>query len=300
MTALSRRQSLALLPGVLLAIQASRATPVLAATPLNVVAAENFYGDIAATLGGPLVSVTSILSDPNQDPHLFEASPSVATALAKADLAIENGVGYDPWMARLLAASQAPTRRVIDVGALVGAKEGDNPHIWYDPRTARRLAETLREAFSGSRPEARADLDARAGRFTAGLDRLEARIAALRPKVAGMPVTATEPVLGHLFARLGLEVRNERFQWAVMNDTEPSAADVAAFEDDLRHHRVRLLVYNAQATEPIAARMRDIAREAGIPVVGAYETEPPKTSYLDWIGTTLAALQKALLGEGKG
>jgi zinc/manganese transport system substrate-binding protein len=300
MTALSRRQSLALLPGVLLVILASRTTPALAAPPLNVVAAENFYADIAATLGGPLVSVTSILSDPNQDPHLFEASPSVATALAKADLAIENGVGYDPWMARLLAASQAPTRRVIDVGALVGAKEGDNPHIWYDPRTARRLAEILREAFSGSRPEARADIDARAGRFTAGLDRLEARIAALRPKVAGMPVTATEPVLGHLFARLGLEVRNERFQWAVMNDTEPSAADVAAFEDDLRHHRVRLLVYNAQATEPIAARMRDIAREAGIPVVGAYETEPPKTSYLDWIGTTLAALQKALLGEGKG
>lgn len=268
--------------------------------PLGVVAAENFYGDIARTIGGEAVIVQSILEDPNQDPHLFEASPSVAAALAKADLAIENGVGYDPWMARLLAAAPSSSREVIDVGALIGSKEGDNPHIWYDPRTARRLAAALSEAIVQKRPAARPGVEERRRTFEAGLDRLERDIAALRAQVAGQPVTATEPVLGHLFARLGLVVRNEKFQWAVMNDTEPTAADVAAFEADLRNHRVRLLVYNAQATEPIAARMRDIAQSAGIPVIGVYETEPPHTSYLRWIGDTLAALGKALTGEHRG
>lgn len=296
MTLFPRRASLALLGGALALPATLRAAP---AAPLGVIAAENFYGDIARTLGGGMVNVRSILEDPNQDPHLFEASPSVAAALAKADIAIENGVGYDPWMGRLLAASPAAGREVIDVGALIGAKEGDNPHIWYDPRTARRLAAAFSAAVAEKRPEARDGIDRRHQAFESGLDRLESEIAALRAKVAGMTVTATEPVLGHLFARLGLEVRNERFQWAVMNDTEPSAADVAAFEDDLRNHRVRLLVYNAQASEPIAARMRDIARAAGIPVVAAYETEPPKTSYLEWIGNTITALRRALLGDDR-
>lgn len=273
---------------------ASPALAQQAAPPLTIVAAENFYGDVAQQIGGPAVQVTSILSNPDQDPHLFEASPSVARAVAAARIVVYSGIDYDPWMQTLLKATAASHRQVIVVASLVGRKTGDNPHIWYDPGTMQAYAKTLASALAADDPAHASEYAARDAQFTASLAPIQARIATLRQRLAGTPVTATEPVFGYMFAALGMRVRNLSFQLAVMNNTEPSAADVAAFEQDLKRHAVGLLVYNAQASDPIADRMKRLAEAGHVPVVGASETEPPGKTYQAWMTDELDQVARAL------
>jgi zinc/manganese transport system substrate-binding protein len=270
------------------------APPAPAAAPVTIVAAENFYGDIAQQIGGPEVTVTSVLSSPDQDPHLFEASPSVARALTAARLVVYNGLGYDPWIERLLAASSAPGRKAIAVAALTGRKPGDNPHLWYDPKTMPAVAAVLASELTAIDPAHAAGYRTRLERFDRSLQPVAARVAALKTRLAGMPATATEPIFGYMFAALGMTVRNHGFQLAVMNNTEPGASQMAAFEDDLKRHRVRLLVYNSQASHPAAKRMVAIARSARIPVVAVTETEPRDTTYQQWISDELGAVDRAL------
>ena len=270
------------------------AVPAQAAGPVPIVAAENFYGDVAQQIGGPDVAVTSILNNPDQDPHLFEASPSVARAISKARFVIYSGIDYDPWMTKLLSAASSSARRVVVVATLVGRKPGDNPHIWYDPNTMLALAKTLATDLAASDPAHAAAYRQRFERFQQTLQPILAKIAALRQRLAGTPVTATEPIFGYMFGALGMQVRNQSFQLAVMNNTEPSASDVAAFETDLKQHRVKLLVYNSQASDPTAERMVKIAKTAHVPVIGATETEPPGKTYQQWMTTELDAVDRAL------
>jgi len=268
--------------------------PAVAAEPIHVVAAENFYGDIAQQIGGPTVKVTSILSNPDTDPHLFEASPSVARSLSGAQIVIYNGIGYDPWMADLLSASKAPDRKSIVVADLIGKKSGDNPHIWYDPATMVALARAMKDALVAADPANQAEYEKRLTAFEDSLKPVQDKIAALKKRSAGVPATATEPVFGYMFDALGMVVRNEPFQLAVMNDTEPTPSQIAAFEDDLKTGKVKLLVYNSQASDPLAERMLKLAKAAKIPVVGATETEPPGSTYQAWMTKELVAVDKAL------
>jgi zinc/manganese transport system substrate-binding protein len=262
--------------------------------PVTIVAAESVYGDIAAQIGGDHVRVTSILTNPDQDPHLFEASPSVARAIYDARVVVYNGVDYDPWVEKLLAAASRPARTTIAVAALTGRKVGDNPHVWYDGATISALATALADALGNADAPHAADYRQRLGRFRQSLQPIEAKAAALRKRLAGTPVAATEPVFGYMLAALGIAMRNERFQLAVMNNTEPAASDIAAFEDDLRGHRVRLLVYNRQAADPLARRMVEIAGAVHIPVVAVTETEPPGMTYQQWMLSELDALDRAV------
>jgi zinc/manganese transport system substrate-binding protein len=265
-----------------------------AAKPLTIVAAENFYGDIARQIGGPGVVVTSILSNPDQDPHEFEARPSTARDLARASLVIDNGIDYDPWATKLLSASPAAARQIIVVAALMHKRPGDNPHIWYDPDTAAALARTLAAKLGELDPTHEADYQKRLASFEQSLKPLAAQIAELRRKYNGTPVTATEPVFGYMADALGLEMRNPRFQLAVMNDAEPSAADIAAFQQDLRTKAVKLLIYNNQTSDELTRRMRAIAQQSGIPVVGVSETEPSGKDYQQWMSSQLDAVGRAL------
>ena len=264
------------------------------ADPIRIVAAENFYGDIARQIGGPDVAVTSILNNPDQDPHLFEASPSVGRDVSAARIVLYNGIDYDPWMAKLLAAARSADRKTIVVAELVGRKTGDNPHIWYDPATMVALAKTLTATLIAEDPAHKANYEQRLAAFEASVKPIQMKINELRQRLAGTPATATEPVFGYMFDALGIEVRNQAFQLAVMNNTEPSASDIAAFENDLKAHQVKLLIYNNQATDPIANRMQKIAKAAGVPVVGASETEPPGQTYQSWMMTELDAIDRAL------
>jgi zinc/manganese transport system substrate-binding protein len=265
-----------------------------ASAVISIVAAENFYGDVAQQLAGPDATVTSVLSNPDEDPHLFEASPSVARNLSAAAIVVYNGADYDPWMAKLLAASRAASRKVIIVANLVHKKPGDNPHLWYDPATMPIYAKALAAALAERDPSHKADYDQRLQVFLTSLQPLEATVADVRGKFAGTPVTATEPVFGYMATALGLKMRNERFQLAVMNNTEPRASDVAAFENDLRKHQVHLLLYNSQASDAAAQRMVRIAQQSKIPVVGVTETEPAGKTFQDWMMGQLNAVAQAL------
>jgi zinc/manganese transport system substrate-binding protein len=264
------------------------------ADPINIVAAENVYGDIARQIGGPEVAVTSILNNPDQDPHLFEVSPSVGRDVSSARIVIYNGIDYDPWMEKLLRAAPSANRKTIIAADLVGKKVGDNPHIWYDAATMSALAKTLSDTLSVEDPARRAEYGQRLARFEESTRPIQAKIGELHQRLAGIPVTATEPVFGYMFDALGMQVRNQAFQLAVMNNTEPGAAEVAAFENDLKTHQVKLLIYNRQATDPIAARMQKIAKASGVAVVGVTETEPAGKNYQGWMTSMLDAVDRAL------
>jgi zinc/manganese transport system substrate-binding protein len=266
------------------------------ADPVKVVAAENFYGDLATQIGGPNVVVTSILSNPDDDPHLFEASPDTAKALTDAKVVIVNGVDYDPWMEKLLSAHKAPGRKEIIVAQLVGHKPGDNPHLWYDPAYMKAAAKALVADLTAVDPAHKADYEQGQAKFLDSLKSLDDKIAAMRKSYAGQPVTASEPVFGYQAGLIGLKVHNEKYALAIMNNAEPTPSEVAAFENDLKGKKVKAMLYNAQASEPAVGKLVQLAKDNGIPVVGVSETEPPNSTYQDWMMGQLNALDKALAG----
>ncbi|MBN3821655.1 zinc ABC transporter solute-binding protein, partial [Paraburkholderia sp. Se-20369] len=249
---------------------------------------------VASQIGGRHVAVTSILSNPDQDPHLFEASPKTARALQQAQLVIYNGANYDPWMAKLLGASKQAKRATIVVADLVGKKAGDNPHLWYDPATMPAAARAIAAELGRADPANKADYDANLAKFVASLKPIDDKVAALRTTYKGVPVTATEPVAGYLADAIGLDMRNQRFQLATMNDTEASASDIAAFEKDLRSRQVHVLIYNSQAEEPMTKRMLKIARDARVPTVSVTETQPAGKTFQQWMLGQIDALGQAL------
>ena len=261
---------------------------------IAVVAAENFYGDVARQIGGDRIAASSIVSNPDQDPHLFEVSPAIARQIADAQIVIYNGADYDPWMVRLLAASPRPDRVVIVVADLVGKRAGDNPHLWYEPGTMPAVAGAVTSALAKADPAHADDYAVRLKTFVASLAAINEKIAALRAKFAGVPVTATEPVFGYMADALALKMRNERLQLAIMNDTEPSARDIAAFERDLKTHKVRALFYNKQASNKLVQHLVEVARASNIPVIGVTETCPADLTFQEWMQGELDASGRAL------
>jgi zinc/manganese transport system substrate-binding protein len=266
------------------------------ADPVKVVAAENFYGDMVSQIGGANIAVTSILSNPDDDPHLFEASPATAKALSDAKIVIANGADYDPWMEKLLSAHKAPDRKEIIVARLVGRKAGDNPHLWYDPAYMKAAAKALVADLTAVDPAHKADYEQGQTKFLDSLKPLDDKIATMRKSYAGQPITASEPVFGYQAALIGLKVHNEKYALAVMNNAEPTPSEVAAFENDLKGHKVKVMMYNAQASEPAVGKLVQMAKDNNIPVVGVSETEPPNSTYQDWMMGQLNALDKALAG----
>jgi len=287
----------AALAGLAFAFSIGHGISALAAEDqIAVVAAENFYGDIARQIGGDRVAVVSIMSSPDHDPHLFETTPGTVRQIAKAQIIIANGANYDPWMEKLLAATPRAGRVVITAADLTGRKAGDNPHLWYDPKTMPAVATAIAEALSKADAAHASEYAARLKTTLATLERIAARVAQLKAKHAGSAVTATEPVFGPMAEALGLTMRNQRFQLAMMNDTEPSARDLAAFERDLRERAVKVLIYNSQVSEKLTERLRDIAIKSKVPVVGVAETMPANTIFQDWVLGELDAIDKALSG----
>jgi zinc/manganese transport system substrate-binding protein len=274
---------------------ASSAAAAAQRQPISIVAAENFYADVAAQVAGPSASVESILSSPAQDPHLFEVTPSAARAIARAGIVIYNGIDYDPWMAKLLAAVPPGGQQRIGLATLLGRKAGDNPHLWYNPATMPLLAQALARALIGLDPEQSSGYQERLRRFDESMLPIRNKIAALRPQLSGTAVAATEPVLNELLEALGLIVKERGFQTAVMNNTEPSPSQLAQFETDLARRQVQLLVYNQQSGGPLAEHMRALAQANHIPVLGVTETEPDHVHYQQWLLGILTAIEQALL-----
>ncbi len=256
------------------------------AAKVRIVAAENFYGGVARQIAGNSASVTSILSNPNQDPHEFTTDAATARAVADADIVIYNGLGYDDWMNKLLGVQGKPGRIVIRVADLIGAKAGDNPHIWYDPRSMPALAARLAEILK--QPE---NLAA----FQKEMAAVTSKIAEIKSAKSGTVVTATEPVFGYMADALGFKMENFGFQLAVMNDTEISFQQASDFEKSLHDKSMKILFYNSQVTDPVTQREQEIAKKLGVAVIGVTETQPPGVkNYASWMLAELNQVETAL------
>jgi zinc/manganese transport system substrate-binding protein len=199
------------------------------------------------------------------------------------------------------ADARGATPTTIVAAELSGKKSGDNPHLWYDPSTMPKVARAVNEALVAADPAHKSAYDANLAKFLDSLKPVEAKVAELHAHYAGAPVTATEPVFGYMSDAIGLSMRNMRFQLAAMNDTEASASDIAAFERDLREKRVRVLIYNSQATEALTKRMLKLAQQSKVPTMSVTETEPAGNTYQTWMLSQLDALGAALAkGDAAG
>ena len=187
-------------------------------------------------------------------------------------------------------------RIVLNAAELAGKKAGDNPHLWSAPGAMQAVAAALAETLASIDSAHAGDYAARREAFNRSLAEIDKKIDHIRAKFAGVEVAATEPLFGYMVSALGLQMHNERFQLAVMNNTEPSAGDIAAFEQDLKEYKVKALLFNKQATTNLSRRMLEIARRANIPIVGLTETEPAGMNYQGWMLAQLDELQKALAG----
>ncbi len=263
---------------------------------LRVVAAENFWGSIATQLGGSWVTVTSVVTDPNADPHSYATDTATARAFATADYVILNGAGYDGWADRLLAANPSSTRRVVIVAGLMGIREGDNPHLWYNPDAVPRVADRI---TSDLRAMDSADGDhftAQRAAFTTGLGPYTARIAAIRARSGGQRIAATETIFEYMARALGLVlVSPPEFMKAVAEGNDPPAASVAAFQQTIVSGQAAVLVDNVQTTTDVTSTIKQPAVSHGVPVVAVSETlQPPGATFQDWQLRQLDALDAAL------
>jgi len=266
-----------------------------AAAAISIVVAENFYGEMVKAIGGDQVSVSSILQNPTQDPHLFTSSPQVAKQVADADIVIYNGAHYDDWMARLLSVPSKKPRQVLVIAQIIAAKPNQNPHLWYIPTTMARYAQQLLSVLIQQDPTHRLLYQQRFNAQMIKQNALEQEVTALKAKVAGMPVTATEPVFNLMMTALGLQIHNIEFQESIENETSPSPSLVRAMLQDLTERRVRVLIYNNQVSSLFLEQIKATAEQNKIPVVGVSETQPPNMTYYQWLQQQLTALSRALL-----
>lgn len=261
---------------------------------VNIVAAENVYGNVAKEIAGPYVQVQSILNSPAQDPHLFSTTPSTAKAIAKADIVIFNGANYDPWIYSLLKLKGQEERKIIDVSSLLKISTKDNPHIWYFPETIPLFAGTLVDQLIVIDPAHHDYYQTQLKQFMSQYEIVYKKIAELKKHFADTSVIATEPIYGYMVNSLGLKMYGEGFQINMMNDIPPTISQIKEFENDLHQHTVRVLIYNNQVINPLTQRMKAIAEKEGISVVGVSETMPNNTTYIQWIMSQLTALASAL------
>jgi zinc/manganese transport system substrate-binding protein len=263
---------------------------------LDVVAAENVYGNIASQIGGHHVSVTSLLTSPTADPHLFEPGTSSGLAVAGANVVLQNGLGYDAFMTRLEDAAPSKDRVVVTMADVLGIHGTDaNPHVWYDVPRLDRIATAVATGFAKADPSHAVAYRRRLHRFERSLEPLRREVTTIRARYHGAPIAYTEPVPGYLVSAAGLRNRApDSFTRPLEEGTEPSASAVAAMSRLVAQHRIRVLLYNAQAVSPLTKRLRAAAQNAGIPVVPVTETLPPHLTFQQWQLDQARALAAAL------
>jgi zinc/manganese transport system substrate-binding protein len=264
---------------------------------IEVVAAENFWGSIAAQLGGKRVHVTSVITSPATDPHDYEPTAADARTIAGAQMVIVNGVGYDPWAGRLIAANPVHGRIVLTVGDLVGAKPGGDPHRWYSPGDVQKvIAEIVRDYMKLDQTDS-GYLRQQEARFEKrGLARYKALVATIRRKYLGVPVGASESIFAPLARALGLKLLTPpSFLKAISEGAEPTAADKSTIDGQIAHREIKVWVFNSQNSTPDVKRLTDAARKKGIPVTTITETlVPANATFQDWQSLQLEALAAAL------
>ena len=287
--------------GAALALAACATSGPAAGAPgtgvLRVVAAENFWGSIAAQLGGRQVDVVSVIDNPTVDPHSYEATAADGRAIAQADLVLLNGIGYDTWATKLVDANPSPRRVVITVGDLLGVAAGGNPHRWYNPADVQRVVSGLVAAYTRLEPARAAYFAQQETAFqTTALAPYRAVVADIDARYAGTPIGASESIVAMLAPALGLDLLTPPdFLRAVSQGIDPTAADKATIDAQINDHLIKVYVYNAQNATPDVAAQIALARAAGIPVTTITETMVPATAtWEQWQTAQLVSLRDAL------
>lgn len=261
-----------------------------------VVASTNVWGDIAASVGGSHVHVTSIIDDPDKDPHEYQADARTQLAIAKAAVVIENGGGYDDFVPKMLAASKNPTKLVIDAVQLSGRTGADvNEHVWYDYPTVEKVIDAIAASLNTADPSHQADYTANAAKLTAQVQALEATEASMSATTAGVAVGITEPVPDYVLEALKMDiVTPTAFSKAIEDGTDVSASVLQQTLDEYSSGRVKLLVYNVQTSGPQSDAVIAAAKKAGVPAVPVSETLPSGLDYIGWQQGVLAEIAKDL------
>jgi zinc/manganese transport system substrate-binding protein len=276
---------------------AGTASPSSARSPLRVAVAENYWGSIAKQLGGSRAQVTSIITNPNADPHAYEPTVSDARLMANAQYVVFNGAGYDPWVQKLLSANPVKGRRELNIGDLNGKKEGDNPHMWYSPTDVARVAAQITRDYQRLDPKDAAYFGRQHTHFTnAALSAYHREIALIAHRYHGVPVGATENIFEYIAQALHLKlITPPSFMKAISEGTEPTAQDKAAFDQQITHKQIKVLVYNSQNATPDTSALESKAKQEHVPIVAITETLQPATaSFQAWQTVQLRALQAAL------
>ena len=265
---------------------------------LPVVASTNVYGDIARQIGGSHVSVTSVLSDPNADPHLFEPGTANGLAVSQARVMIQNGLDYDSFMSRLERSAPSDNRTVVTISDVLGIHGQDaNPHLWYDVPALPKIAAAIEQALAKADPAHSSGYQSGLRSFVASLAPLQATVAKIRATHAGAPVAYTEPVPGYLIEAAGLrDLSLSSFTHPIEEGSEPSASAVSAMTSLATQHRIKVLFYNNQAVSPVTKRINAAAKAAGVPVVGVAETVPAGLTFQAWQSNQARVLLQALGG----
>lgn len=271
-----------------------------ASSKLQIVAAENFWGSLASQIGGNKVTVLSIVSDPNADPHEYESNTRDARAVSSARLVIMNGADYDNWMSRLLSASANTKRRVLNVAELNNVAGGNaNPHMWYNPDYANRTAQTIEQDIISLDPSNKAYYVAQYNKLMSGMATYQHKIAAIKQQYAGVKVAATEDIFVYLANACGLDlISPTAFMQAVAEGNDPPASSVITFQQQLQSKQPEILVYNEQTVTPLTTSMRELASRQQIPVAPVTETMPPTyKTFQDWMYGEVNGLQIMLHEE---
>jgi len=275
-------------------------SPAAPSGSISVVAGENFWGSIAAQLGGSKVTVHSVVTDPNADPHEYESNTTDARAFADSDLVILNGAGYDDWGQKLLDANPNSHRTVLNIAQLLGKKAGDNPHFWYQPDDVIAVTDKITAEYKAMKPTDVSFFDQQRASFVTALKPYTDRIAAINSRFAGVPVGSTESIFVYMAGALGLNLISPAdFMNAIAEGTDPPAAAVAAFHDQITGKKIKVLVYNNQASTSVTTNLKQLAQQNGIPLVGVAETlQPVGATFQDWQVSQLSALESALSSSG--
>jgi zinc/manganese transport system substrate-binding protein len=265
---------------------------------ISAVGAENEYANVLSQIGGRYVTVSSILNNPNTDPHTFEASTSVAEEVSHAELIVQNGVGYDGFMNDIESASPNPIRKVIVAQQVLGLPNNTpNPHLWYSPKTMPAVAKVMATDLSELDPVDKPYFQARLQAFDKSLQPWLRAIASFKAKYSGTPVATTEPVADYLLTAMGM--RNLTpfvFQADIMNGVDPAPEDITLEKSFFTKHAVKVFCYNQQVVDSLTTSIRQTAQADGVPVVGVYETMPtPGYNYQSWMVAEVAAIRGAVV-----
>ena len=267
--------------------------------PIRVVTSLNFYGEVAKAVAGDHGTVTSLINSSAVELHEFQPTTKQAKQVAIANVAIENGLGYDAWMSKMVKADSKNKITLINVGEQVAKeKDGANEHVWYRPATMSALGTTLAKQFSKLDPDHKADYEKNAKAYQAKLQKLDKVIAQAKQNVGdNRLVDVSEPVFDYALENLGYQINDQHFEKAVEDDSDPSPKDIQQIQDDITNHRIAFFVNNSQESDKTVENLVKLAKENNVPVLNVTESEPDGEDYVSWMTKQYQALLKIQRGE---